>query len=204
MHLPSQYVCIHTQGCVCARDTEQSKEGMHNHTLVQDFQTTLEISLHAYLVFQCRQYLSSRLTWLPVWFLVNFISPPRQGRSSMIHTLHGSSLQCKCIHKKKKDSYILMLWLSDKTVNRPRLCFCLEPPMIVWLEHFLFSFSAWHIQITVIKSQHGVSVRPLPPPNTDTLLHTHFHATPFSKLHPPSPQVSCSSPQGCKMWAGAE
>lgn len=102
MHLPSQYVCIHTQGCVCARDTEQSKEGMHNHTLVQDFQTTLEISLHAYLVFQCRQYLSSRLTWLPVWFLVNFISPPRQGRSSMIHTLHGSSLQCKCIHKKKK------------------------------------------------------------------------------------------------------
>lgn len=106
---------------------------------------------------------------------------------------------------KKKDSYILTLWLSDKTVNQPRLCFCLEPPMIVWLEHFLFSFSAWHIQITVIKSQHGVSVRPLPPPpNTDTLLHTHFHATPFSKLHPPSPQVSCSSPQGCKMWAGAE
>lgn len=37
MHLPSQCVCIHIQGCVCARDTEQSKERMHNHTLVQDF-----------------------------------------------------------------------------------------------------------------------------------------------------------------------
>lgn len=134
MHLPSQCVCIHTQGCVCARDTEQSKERMHNHTLVQDFQTTLEISLHAYLVFQCRQYLSSRLTWLPILFLINFISSPRQGRSSMIHALYGSYLQCKCIHK---NPYILMLWQSNKTVYQSQLCFCLDDCFIA--AFFFFS-----------------------------------------------------------------
>lgn len=54
MHLPSQCVCIHTEGCVCARDTEleQSNGGTHNHTLVRASQAAVEISLDAYLVFR--------------------------------------------------------------------------------------------------------------------------------------------------------
>lgn len=137
MHLPSQRVCIHTQGCVCARAAEQSKERMHNHTLVQDFPTTLEISLHAYLVFQCRQYLSSRLTRLPILFLINFISSPRQGRSSMIHALFCGYLQCKRIHKNPN---ILMLRQSNKTVYHSQLWFCLGDYFIAtcFLVFFLF------------------------------------------------------------------
>lgn len=152
MHLPSQCVCIHTQGCVCARDTEQSKERMHNHTLVQDFPTTLEISLHAYLVFQCRQYLSSRLTWLPILFLINFISSPCQGRSSMIHALFCGYLQCTRI---QKNPNILMLWQSNKTVYHSQLWFCRGDCFIATRFFLFFSFfgSKWRIKIWVIKSQ---------------------------------------------------
>lgn len=112
-----------------------------------------------------------RADWLGCLFDSSSISYPLHVKGDHQWFILYTAASCNVnAFIKKKDSYILTLWLSDKTVNQPRFCFCLEPPMIVWLEHFLFSFSAWHIQITVIKSQHGVSVRPLPPPpNTDTL-----------------------------------
>lgn len=104
-----------------------------------------------------------RADWLGCLFDSSSISYPLHVKGDHQWFILYTAASCNVnAFIKKKDSYILTLWLSDKTVNQPRFCFCLEPPMIVWLEHFLFSFSAWHIQITVIKSQHGVSVGPPP------------------------------------------
>lgn len=122
MHLPSRRVCLLIQ-------PERSR-AVHGCVITLkcwilfffSFQATLEISLNAYLVFQPRQYLSGRLTLPPVWFLINFISAPRQGRSSMIHTLFCSSLRCKCIQKKKTP----LVWQSNKSVYQALLCFHAE------------------------------------------------------------------------------
>lgn len=78
MHLPSQCVCIHTEGCVCARDTEleQSNGRTHNHTLVRAFQAAVEISLHAYLVFRVQAIFVAQIDSAAYLIPHQFHNPP--------------------------------------------------------------------------------------------------------------------------------